>query len=146
MENIERSADTVRSRVRRPWTRPSLGSLACGTMIAAIAMAAPAIAHAKVHAVDAARGGGAGFTRQDRVSAAPSGSNAPDPFLVAVQRFQDREESGADPSSAPGNLHGYTRMNSADGTVVYTNRPDDEARRERFMQRAFQPSLPTPDR
>jgi hypothetical protein len=145
MENIERSTDIVRSGVRQQWTRPSLGSLACGTMIAVIALAAPAIAHGKVHALDAARGG-VEFVRQDRPGGAPSGSTEPDPFLVAVQRLQAREEGGADPSTPRGNLHGYTRVNSVDGTVVYTNRPEDEARREQFMQRAFQPSPPTPDR
>jgi hypothetical protein len=94
-----------------------------------------------------ARGGGtaAGQGARGGDRRGPSGSSSVDEgsFLMTGQP----SSVNAQPSSTDhGNLHGYVRTNGADGTITYTNRPEDQRRREQARTPAVEtiPLTPAP--
>jgi hypothetical protein len=116
-----------RSPIRRYSRVASFGSLACAAAMNWVVLSAPALTHAAVPGTASVRSGEVSIPAAEDDDPLPRSWAGPRALPIGEQGPPTYDGSL---STSDGSLHGYTRMTTPDGTIVYTNRPQDEVRRE----------------
>jgi hypothetical protein len=86
---------------------------------------------ARLGGMEAARGGGGGGGGRGGARGRYSGDSAALAEESLVTSGRPSSESAGSTTEGHGRLHDFIRTTRPDGTAVYTNRPEDQARRER---------------